>query len=156
MVTSRAIANLFDTASLAPHFVGFDSLFDRLNSHYQLHTTTNFPPYNIRKLEENKWQVEVALAGYDRKDIEVKTIEGNLVVETVERDRESTERVDNENSKEDSLLVHRGISQRKFSRTWSMADDAVVNRAKMVDGMLYVEIERVVPDEKKPKLIKIS
>ena len=146
MVTSRALANLFDTASLAPHFVGFDSLFDRLNSHYQLHTTTNFPPYNIRKLEENKWQVEVALAGYDRKDIEVKTIEGNLVVETV----------DNENSKEDSLLVHRGISQRKFSRTWSMADDAVVNRAKMVDGMLYVEIERVVPDEKKPKLIKIS
>ena len=156
MVTSRALANLFDTASLAPHFVGFDSLFDRLNSHYQLHTTTNFPPYNIRKLEENKWQVEVALAGYDRKDIEVKTIEGNLVVETVERDRESTERVDNENSKEDSLLVHRGISQRKFSRTWSMADDAVVNRAKMVDGMLYVEIERLVPEEKKPKLIKIS
>ena len=146
MVTSRAIANLFDTASLAPHFVGFDSLFDRLNEHYQLHTTSNFPPYNIRKLEENKWQVEVALAGYDRKAIEVKTIEGNLIVETV----------DNEKSKEDSELVHRGISQRKFSRTWSMADDAVVNRAKMEDGMLYVEIERVVPDEKKPKLIKIS
>ena len=146
MVTSRAIANLFDTASLAPHFVGFDSLFDRLNSHYQLHTTTNFPPYNIRKLEENKWQVEVALAGYDRKAIEVKTIEGNLIVETV----------DNEKTTEDPELVHRGISQRKFSRTWSMADDAVVNEAKMVDGMLYVKIERVVPDEKKPKLIKIS
>ena len=155
MVTSRALANLFDTATLAPHFVGFDSLFDRLNSHYQLHTTSNFPPYNIRKLEENKWQVEVALAGYDRKDIEVKTIEGNLVVETVELDRESTERVDKKTT-EDPELVHRGISQRKFSRTWSMADDAVVNRAKMVDGMLYVEIERVVPDEKKPKLIKIS
>ena len=146
MVTSRALANLFDTASLAPHFVGFDSLFDRLNEHYQLHTPTNFPPYNIRKLEENKWQVEVALAGYDRKDIEVKTIEGNLVVETV----------DNEKTTEDPELVHRGISQRKFSRTWSMADDAVVNRAKMVDGMLYVEIERIVPDEMKPKHIKIS
>ena len=146
MVTSRAIANLFDRQTLAPHFVGFDSLFDRLNEHYSLHTTTNFPPYNIRKLEENKWQVEVALAGYDRKDIEVKTIEGNLVVETV----------DNEKTTEDPELVHRGISQRKFSRTWSMADDAVVNRAKMIDGMLYVEIERVVPDEKKPKLIKIS
>ena len=146
MVTSRAIANLFDRQTLAPHFVGFDSLFDRLNEHYSLHTTTNFPPYNIRKLEENKWQVEVALAGYDRKDIEVKTIEGNLVVETV----------DNEKTTEDPELVHRGISQRKFSRTWSMADDAVVNRAKMEDGMLYVEIERVVPEEKKPKLIKIS
>ena len=146
MVTSRAIANLFDRQTLAPHFVGFDSLFDRLNEHYSLHTTTNFPPYNIRKLEENKWQVEVALAGYDRKDIEVKTIEGNLVVETV----------DNEKTTEDPELVHRGISQRKFSRTWSMADDAVVNRAKMVDGMLYVEIERIVPEEMKPKHIKIS
>ena len=146
MVTSRAIANLFDRQTLAPHFVGFDSLFDRLNEHYSLHQTTNFPPYNIRKLEENKWQVEVALAGYDRKDIEVKTIEGKLVVETVDKDKES----------EDDELVHRGISQRKFSRTWSMADDAVVNRAKMVDGMLYVEIERIVPEEKKPKLIKIS
>ena len=146
MVTSRALANLFDRQTLAPHFVGFDSLFDRLNEHYQLHTPTNFPPYNIRKLEENKWQVEVALAGYDRKDIVVKTIEGNLVVETAE----------NENTTEDLELVHRGISQRKFSRTWSMADDAVVNEAKMVDGMLYVKIERVVPEEKKPKLIKIS
>jgi len=146
MVTSRAIANLFDRQSLAPHFVGFDSLFDRLNEHYSLHTTTNFPPYNIRKLEENKWQVEVALAGYDKKDIEVKTIEGQLVVATVDKEKDT----------EDSELVHRGISQRKFSRTWSMADDAVVNRAKMEDGMLYVEIERVVPDEKKPKLIKIS
>ena len=146
MVTTRALANLFDRQTLAPHFVGFDSLFDRLNEHYQLHTPTNFPPYNIRKLEENKWQVEVALAGYDRKDIVVKTIEGNLVVETAE----------NENTTEDPELVHRGISQRKFSRTWSMADDAVVNEAKMVDGMLYVKIERVVPEEKKPKLIKIS
>ena len=146
MVTSRAIANLFDRQSLAPHFVGFDSLFDRLNEHYQLHTPTNFPPYNIRKLEENKWQVEVALAGYDKKDIEVKTIEGSLVVATV----------DNEKDTEDSELVHRGISQRKFSRTWSMADDAVVQEAKMEDGMLYVKIERIVPDEKKPKLIKIS
>ena len=70
MVT-RALAQLFDTAQMAPHFVGYDSLFDRLNEHYQLHTTTNFPPYNIRKLEENKWQVEVALAGYGKKDIEV-------------------------------------------------------------------------------------
>ena len=146
MVTSRALANLFDRQTLAPHFVGFDSLFDRLNEHYQLHTPTNFPPYNIRKLEENKWQVEVALAGYDRKDIVVKTIEGNLVVETAE----------NENTTEDPELVHRGISQRKFSRTWSMADDAVVQEAKMEQGMLYVKIERVVPDEKKPKLIKIS
>ena len=146
MVTSRAIANIFDRSALDPHFVGFDSLFDRLNSHYQLHTTANFPPYNIRKLDENKWQVEVALAGYDKKDIEVRVIEGTLVVSTINKDT----KVD------DSELVHRCISQRQFTRTWSMADDSVVQRAKMEDGMLYVEIERIVPEEKKPKIIEIK
>ena len=79
MVTSKAIADVFNRSALDRHFVGFDSLFDRLNSHYQLHTTANFPPYNIRKLEENKWQVEIALAGYDKKDLEIKSVEGNLL-----------------------------------------------------------------------------
>ena len=81
-----------------------------------------------------------------QKDIEVRVIEGTLVVSTVNKDT----KVD------DTELVHRGISQRQFTRTWSMADDSVVQRAKMEDGMLYVEIERIVPEEKKPKIIEIK
>ena len=146
MVTSKAIADVFNRSALDPHFVGFDSLFDRLNSHYQLHTTANFPPYNIRKLETNKWQVELALAGYDRKDLEISTVEGNLIVKTKDGDSSSV----------DEQLIHRGISQRKFTRTFAMADDSVVNRAKMDNGMLYIEIERIVPEEKKPKIIEIK
>ena len=146
MVTSKAIADVFNRSALDPHFVGFDSLFDRLNSHYQLHTTANFPPYNIRKLEENKWQVEIALAGYDKKDLEIKSVEGNLVVKTK----------DSNDSSVDEQLIHRGISQRKFTRTFAMADDSVVNRAKMDNGMLYIGIERIVPEEKKPKIIEIK
>ena len=146
MFTSKAIADVFNRSALDPHFVGFDSLFDRLNSHYQLHTTANFPPYNIRKLEENKWQVEIALAGYDKKDLEIKSVEGNLVVKTK----------DSNDSSVDEQLIHRGISQRKFTRTFAMADDSVVNRAKMDNGMLYIEIERIVPEEKKPKIIEIK
>ena len=146
MVTSKAIADVFNRSALDPHFVGFDSLFDRLNSHYQLHTTANFPPYNIRKLEENKWQVEIALAGYDKKDLEIKSVEGNLVVKTK----------DSNDSSVDEQLIHRGISQRKFTRTFAMADDSVVQRAKMDNGMLYIEVERIVPEEKKPKIIEIK
>ena len=146
MVTSKAIADVFNRSALDPHFVGFDSLFDRLNSHYQLHTTANFPPYNIRKLEENKWQVELALAGYAKKDLEISTVEGNLVVKTKDSDSSSV----------DEQLIHRGISQRKFTRTFAMADDSVVNRAKMDNGMLYIEVERIVPEEKKPKIIEIK
>ena len=146
MVTIKAIADVFNRSALDPHFVGFDSLFDRLNSHYQLHTTANFPPYNIRKLEENKWQVELALAGYAKKDLEISTVQGNLTVKTKDSDSSSV----------DEQLIHRGISQRKFTRTFAMADDSVVNRAKMDNGMLYIEIERIVPEEKKPKIIEIK
>ena len=146
MVTSKAIADVFNRSALDAHFVGFDSLFDRLNSHYQLHTTANFPPYNIRKLEENKWQVELALAGYAKKDLEISTVQGNLTVKTKDSDSSSV----------DEQLIHRGISQRKFTRTFAMADDSVVNRAKMDNGMLYIEIERIVPEEKKPKIIEIK
>ena len=146
MVTSKAIADVFNRSALDPHFVGFDSLFDRLNSHYQLHTTANLTPYNIPKLEENKWQGEIALAGYDKKDLEIKSVEGNLVVKTK----------DSNDSSVDEQWIHRGISQRKFTRTFAMADDSVVNRAKMDNGMLYIEIERIVPEEKKPKIIEIK
>ena len=146
MVTSKAIADVFNRSALDPHFVGFDSLFDRLNSHYQLHTTANFPPYNIRKLEENKWQVEIALAGYAKKDLEIQSVEGIVGDKTK----------DSNDSSVDEQLIHRGISQRKFTRTFAMADDSVVNRAKMDNGMLYIEIERIVPEEKKPKIIEIK
>ena len=145
MVTRNAL-DVFNRSALDPHFVGFDSLFDRLSSHYEPHTTANFPPYNIRKLETNKWQVELALAGYDRKDLEISTVEGNLIVKTKDSDSSSV----------DEQLIHRGISQRKFTRTFAMADDSVVNRAKMDNGMLYIEVERIVPEEKKPKIIEIK
>ena len=146
MVTTRNALDVFNRSALDPHFVGFDSLFDRLSSHYELHTTASFPPYNIRKLEENKWQVELALAGYDKKDLEISTVEGNLIVKTKDSDSSSV----------DEQLIHRGISQRKFTRTFAMADDSVVQRAKMDNGMLYIEIERIVPEEKKPKTIEIK
>ena len=145
MVTRNAL-DVFNRSALDPHFVGFDSLFDRLSSHYELPTTPSIPPYNIRKVEENNWQVELALAGYVRKDLEISTVEGNLVVKTKDSDSSSV----------DEQLIHRGISQRKFTRTFAMADDSVVNRAKMDNGMLYIEIERIVPEEKKPKIIEIK
>ena len=86
------------------------------------------------------------MAGYDRKDLEISTVEGNLIVKTKDSDSSSV----------DEQLIHRGISQRKFTRTFAMADDSVVQRAKMDNGMLYIEVERIVPEEKKPKIIEIK
>lgn len=149
MVTTRAIANIFDQfdrTALTPYAVGFDRMFDRLHDHYALHqTNTGFPPYNIRKEGDSNFVIELALAGLSQDDLEVEIADSTLTVRSVERKQE-----------EDGEVIHRGISYRKFSRSWTLADDVVVNDAKMANGMLTVHLERVVPDEKKPRLIKIK
>ena len=149
MVTTRAIANIFDHFDhnlLTPYAVGFDRMFDRLHDHYALHqTNTGFPPYNIRKEGDSNFVIELALAGLSQDDLEVEIADSTLTVRSVERKQE-----------EDGEVIHRGISYRKFSRSWTLADDVVVNDAKMANGMLSVHLERVVPDEKKPRLITIK
>ena len=130
MVTTRAIANIFDHFDhnlLTPYAVGFDRMFDRLHDHYALHqTNTGFPPYNIRKEGDYNFVIELALAGLSQDDLEIEVSDSTLTVRSVERKQE-----------EDGEVIHRGISYRKFSRSWTLADDVVVNDAKMANGMLY-------------------
>jgi len=153
MVTTRAIANIFDhfdRSLLTPYAVGFDRMFDRLDDHYALHqTNTGFPPYNIRKDGDFNFVIELALAGLSQNDLEIEVVEQTLTVRSVEPKHEEDDGGYPE-------LLHRGISYRKFSRSWTLADDVVVNDAKMKDGMLTVHLERVVPEEKKPRKITIK
>ena len=145
MVTSRALS-LFDNFNqLTPYAVGFDRVFDQLNRYVDNNaTSTGFPPYNIRKEGDYNYVIEMALAGFGKEDIEVEVAEGTLSVRSVK-----------ENSEDDST-VYRGISYRRFERKFTMADDIVVNGAKLENGMLTVDLERVVPEEKKPRLISVK
>ena len=149
MVTTQALANIFDHFDrnlLTPYAVGFDRMFDRLHDHYALHQrNTGFPPYNIRKDGDYKFVIELALAGLSQDDLEVEVSDGTLTVRSKEKKAE-----------ESGELLHRGISYRQFSRSWTLADDVVVNDAKMENGMLLIDLERVVPEEKKPRLLKIK
>ena len=149
MVTTRAIANIFDQfdrSLLSPYTVGFDRMFDRLHDHYVLHqTNSGFPPYNIRQDDDYNFVIELALAGLSKDDLEVEVSDGVLTVRSVEKKED-----------EDGELLHRGISHRKFSRSWTLADDVVVQDAKMNNGMLTVHLERVIPEEKKPRTISIQ
>ena len=149
MVTTRAIANIFDHFDqnlLSPYAVGFDRMFDRLQDHYALHqTNTGFPPYNIRKDGEYNFVIELALAGLSKEDLEVKVADQTLTVRSVEKKQE-----------DDGELLHRGISYRQFSRSWTLAEEVIVNDAKMENGMLMIHLERVVPEEKKPRTITIK
>ena len=149
MVTTQAIANVFDHFDrnlLTPYAVGFDRVLDRLNTHVanQNHRTpTGFPPYNIRTEGDYNYVIEMALAGMSKDDLEVQVADGTLTVRSIDK------------KEDDGELLHRGISFRKFTRSWTLADDVIVKDAKMENGMLLIHLEHVVPEEKKPRLVKI-
>ena len=146
MVTSNALSLFNDNFNkLTPYAVGYDRIFDHLSRYVDNNTTsTGFPPYNIRKEGDYNYTIEMALAGFGKKDIEVEVTEGTLSVRSVK-----------ENAEDDST-VYRGISYRKFDRKFTVADDVVVNGASLENGMLTIDLERVVPEEKKPRLIAVK
>jgi molecular chaperone IbpA len=124
-----------------PFFIGFDRMFDRLTN-----TTTNqsgFPPYNVRKIDEDTFVVELAVAGYNKDAINITEHDGSLIIKG-ERPEDVEE------------YLHKGIAGRKFTRTFALGEYMFVNSADLVDGMLYVVVKREVPEEKKPKTIQIK
>ena len=146
MVTSNALSLFNDNFNkLTPYAVGYDRIFDHLSRYVDNNaTSTGFPPYNIRKEGDYNYTIEMALAGFGKKDIEVEITEGTLSVRSVK-----------ENTEDDST-VYRGISYRKFDRKFTVADDVVVNGASLENGMLTIDLERVVPEEKKPRIITVK
>ena len=132
---------------LRPFSVGFDDLFDHFNNtlEYTVKQPTSYPPYNINKVDALNYQIEMALAGFNKKDIEIKSADSQLTIKSVEND-----------DKDEKETLHRGISKRKFSRTFTLADDIKVNGAKLKDGMLLIDLEKIVPEEKKPRTIDIK
>ena len=132
---------------LRPFSVGFDDLFDHFNNtfEYTVKQPTSYPPYNINKLDDFNYQIEMALAGFSKSDIEVKTVDGQLTIKSIESE-----------NKDEKETLHRGISKRKFSRTFTLADDIKVNGAELKDGMLLIDLEKIVPEEKKPRTIDIK
>jgi len=145
MVTNKTL-NLFDNFNqLTPYAVGFDRMFDTLSRYATDNVaSTGFPPYNIRKEGKYNHVIEMALAGFGKEDIEVEVADGTLSVRSVK-----------ENSKDEDT-VYRGISYRKFERRFTLADDIIVNDATLENGMLSIKLERIIPEEKKPRLVTVK
>ena len=124
--------------------VGFDSMFDRLFGEVEkLENPSGFPPYNIRKDEENLYTIEMAVAGFSKEDLEAELKEGVLTVRS-------------KPDQEEGEYLHRGIAKRAFSRSFTLSDDVVIKGADLVNGMLTINLERVVPEEKKARMIEIG
>lgn len=142
--TLRNALQAFDYNHMTPYAVGFDRHFDRLFD-YVTHQaeSTGYPPYNIEKQGEYNFTIEMALAGFGKKDIEVEFAEGLLTVKSVKE-------------KEEKETLYKGISQRNFTRKFTLADDIIVKGAKLDNGMLTIDLERIVPEAKKPQLITVK
>ena len=126
--------------------IGFDSMFDRLLGPSTQHVSNSqgYPPYNIRKDGDTKYFIEMAVAGLSEEDLEVELKETVLEI----RSKQSTD--------DEANYVHRGIAKRTFERAFTLSDDVVVKGCDLNNGMLIVELEKVIPEEKRARLIPIG
>ena len=147
----------FDFSPLYRATVGFDQIAEMMDRVLASDNTgPSYPPYNIRKVNELQYVVELALAGFTKSDIEVEVTEGTLTVRSViKKDNDGGDN-DEISSNNEIGFVHRGIAKRSFSRAFQLSDDIIVKSADLQNGMLIVNLERVIPDEKKPRLIPIG
>ena len=142
-MTNKALS-IFN--QLRPLSVGFDDMFDHFESMFDV-PTINYPPYNIVKTGDNKFDIEVALAGFNKKDINV-TSENNMLTIESKQDEKSKDK--------DGEVIHKGISKRYFKRSFTIADDVEVKGAELKDGLLRVSMEKIIPESKKMKTINIK
>ena len=146
-MTNKALS-IFN--QLRPLSVGFDDVFDHFESMFDGPTLTigsNYPPYNIVKTGDNKFDIEVALAGFNKKDINVTSENGMLTIESKQEDKSEDK---------DGEVLHKGISKRYFKRSFTIADDVEIKGAELKDGMLRVSMEKIVPEANKLKTIDIK
>ena len=135
----------FDRNKFIPYSIGFDNLFDRLFD-IDLESSGTYPPYNISKVDDNNYIIEMALAGFNKDDIEIELADSELTVRSKKR----------EDSNKDVNLIHQGISHRSFNRKFTLSEEILVKNAEMKNGMLIIKLEKFIPENKKPKLINIK
>ena len=143
-MTNKALS-IFN--QLRPLSVGFDDMFDHFESMFDV-PTVNYPPYNLVKTGDNKFNIEIALAGFNKKDINITSENGMLTIES-KQDEKSKDTKDGE-------VIHKGISKRYFKRSFTIADDVEIKGAELKDGLLKVSMEKIIPDAKKLKTINIK
>ena len=137
-----------DLHRLGRNFVGFDKIVESLKDIDALYGAASFqayPPYNLKKIDDTQYVIEVAVAGFSKNDISLSVADGKLVItgELSEPD-------------EGQNYLHRGIANRNFNRTFTLADTVNIGKAELVDGLLKVFLEVVIPEHKKPRTINIT
>lgn len=135
----------FDTTALNRALIGFDQLFNDVERRFANQVQTNYPPYNVLKHDDDHFEIEIAVAGFDREDITIEVDQNQLTIK-------------GQRPKEDDAgkYLHRGLAARDFERSWTLADYMIVGDAELTNGILRVKLTRVVPEALKPRLIAIK
>ena len=149
-MTNKALS-IFN--QLRPVSVGFDNIFDHFermfddSNEFFRTPTSAFPFYNIVKKEDNNYDIELALAGYDKKDIVVEYADNLLSIKSVKEAK---------SDKDSNGVIHRGIAKRYFSKVFTVADDVEIKGAELQNGLLKISLKKIVPEGKKPKIIEVK
>ena len=135
----------FDTSALNRALIGFDQLFNDVERRFANSVQTNYPPYNVLKHDDNTFEIEVAVAGFDKEDITIEVDQNQLTIRG--------QRLKDEDA---SKYLHRGLAARDFERSFTLADHIIVGDAELTNGILRVKLTREVPEALKPRLIAIK
>jgi len=151
-MTFNKLPSIFN--QLRPLSIGFDNIFDHFENFFEegedyvrSSLTSTFPFYNIVKKGNNKFDIEVALAGYDKKDIAVEYADNVLSIKSIKETK---------SDKEKDGVIHQGIAKRYFSKAFTIADDVEIEGAELKNGLLKVSLKQIVPEGKKPKQITVK
>jgi len=151
-MTFNKLPSIFN--QLRPLSIGFDNIFDHFENFFEdgedyvrSSLTSTFPFYNIVKKGDNKFDIEVALAGYDKKDIAVEYADNILSIKSIKETK---------SGKEKNGVIHQGIAKRYFSKAFTIADDVKIDGAELKNGLLKVSLHQIIPEGKKPKRIEVK
>lgn len=135
----------YDVSALNRALVGFDRIFDDMERRFANSVSNNYPPYNIAKIEENVYEIELAVTGFAKDEISV-TVEADTLIIAGQRNKDENLSAE---------FLHRGLAFRDFERTFTLADHMKILSAEIKNGVLTIRIEREIPEEMKPKVIDI-
>ena len=138
----------FDTNALNQinrALIGFDSMFNDFESRFANQLSTNYPPYNVVKYDEDNYEIQIAVAGFGKDEVSVEVDQNQLIIKGEHTDEQA----------EGTVYLHRGLAARNFVRTWTLADHMEVRGAETKDGMLSIKLQRIIPEALKPRKIDI-
>jgi len=136
----------FDTNALNRALVGFDSMFEDFEHRFANQLKDNYPPYNIVKHDDATYEIEIAVTGFAKDEVTVEIDQNQLIVKGI-RDKSNDVTAE---------FLHRGLAFRDFTRSWTLAEHMEVGEGKIKNGVLTIELKRIVPDALKPRVLKIK